>query len=96
MFSLAYCGLFHIREPTKSPHVIKVYNVNIGIHKNKMLFVLDSSKTHDKESKPQKVKISEIFHSKEGKKWLFCPFDLSFMVEHQYLHTDPNRHLKEC
>ena len=76
-FSLAYYGLFRIGELTKSQHVIKAANINIGINKNKILIVLYSSKTHGKESRPQKVKISEIRGTFESTKRFFCPFNLA-------------------
>ena len=54
----AYFGLFHIGELTHSDHVVKASDVHIGINKKKLLFVLRSSKTHCKGSKPQLIKIS--------------------------------------
>ena len=42
------------------PHAIKVADVHIGKNKQKLLFILCTSKTHDKGSKPQQIKISSI------------------------------------
>ena len=53
LFSMAYFGLFRIGELTLSPHVIKARDVHIGVNKKKLLFVLHTSKTHNKSSKPQ-------------------------------------------
>ena len=44
---------------TKSPHAIKARDVHMGINKNKILFILHSSKTHGVGNKPQLVKISQ-------------------------------------
>ena len=58
LFITAYFGLFRIGELTHSPHTIKVVDVNIAANKQKLLFILRSSKTHGKYTKPQMVKIS--------------------------------------
>ena len=60
LFSMAYFGLFRIGELTLSPHVIKARDIHIGVNKKKLLFVLHSSKTHNKSSKPQIIKIDSI------------------------------------
>ena len=43
---------------TESQHVVKAKDVHIGINKDKLMFVLHSSKTHGKGTKPQIVKIN--------------------------------------
>ena len=57
-----------IGEVTSSPHVLKACNVHIATNKEKILLVLYSSKTHDKSSLPQEIKITS--------KKFFCPFKL--------------------
>ena len=59
IFCLAYYGLFRIGELTRSNHVIKAKDVNIGQNKSKILIILYTSKTHRLELRPQKVKIAE-------------------------------------
>ena len=54
----AYYGLFHIGELTYSQHVVKAQDVHIGQNKNKLMFILHSSKTHNKGDKPQIIKIT--------------------------------------
>ena len=54
----AYFGLFRIGEVTKSIHVILAKDIHIGKNKDKLMFVLHSSKTHWFDVKPQVVKIS--------------------------------------
>ena len=62
-------------------------DVHIGLNKDKILFVLYSSKTHGKESLPQKVKISANNRQSPNMgvyipKANFCPFKVfcDFMV----------------
>ena len=75
IFALGYYGLFRIGELTSGSHPIKANDVHIGSNKNKMLFILRTSKTHGRESRPQKVKITgyEIGKNKQ----FFCPFELA-------------------
>ena len=74
IISIAYFGLFRIGEVTEGKHVVKASNVFLADNKNKVLFILYSSKTHDVDAKPQKVKISEASMSKVHHH--FCPFKL--------------------
>ena len=76
IFALGYYGLLRIGEVAKSNHTIKAKNVHLALNKRKLMLVLYSSKTHGRESLPQKIKIS----GNEGiniKKRNFCPFDLT-------------------
>ena len=41
-----------------SEHVVKANDVHVGTNKDKLLFILRSSKTHGKGNKPQMIKIS--------------------------------------
>ena len=79
IFLVAYYGLFRIGELASGSHPVKAANVHIAQNKNKMLFVLYSSKTHGKEVRPQKIKISESKSSmwKGRVNTFFCPFKLS-------------------
>ena len=75
MFALGYCGLFRVGELTYSQHVIKAKNV-MGQNKEKMLIILLTSKTHGKESYPQKVRIVSNLSGKTlgHRNRFFCPF----------------------
>ena len=73
MVAMAYYGLFRIGEITNSPHVLKVDDVHIGTNKKKLLFILHSSKTHTRGSKPQSISISSVETQKTTQ---FCPFKL--------------------
>ena len=78
LFSIAYHGLFRIGELTSGSHPIKAKDVHISDEKDKMLFILYSSKTHGIESRPQEIKISGKTCSNKldiGQKY-FCPFKL--------------------
>ena len=58
LFATAYFGLFRIGELTFSEHVVKAVDVHVGTNKDKLMFVLHSSKTHSRGMKPQIIKIS--------------------------------------
>ena len=66
IFLVAYYGMLCISEIASSDtdvsldHSVKACNVHMGTNKPKVLLVLYSSKTHGKESRPQKVKIQAI------------------------------------
>ena len=57
LFSTMYYGLFRIGKLTQSKHVVKARDVHLGKNKRKFLFVLHSSKTHCRGSKPQQIKV---------------------------------------
>ena len=73
LFSTTYYGLFRVGELTDSQHIVKVCDVHIGSNKNKVLFVLRSSKTHGMNMFPQIIKI--VSHKQMADiRW--CPFDI--------------------
>ena len=77
MLLTAYFGLFRIGEITASPYTITARDVHIGINKNKLLFVLRSSKTHGKGTKPQLIKISSVIPTHQPESYgdlRICPF----------------------
>ena len=84
VLSTAYYGLLWIEEVALSPHVILAHNAHVGTNKNKILFILESSKTHCKSDKLQKVKIASSPIQQQmftpGKRMQYsekyCPFAL--------------------
>ena len=82
IFCLAYYGLMRVGGLTEGPHSVKACNVHIGNNKDKILIILYSSKTHDKESHPQEIKITSVYEAaREGlrkmdysKTTIICPF----------------------
>ena len=74
LFCLAYYGMMRVGELTEGEHTLKVGNISIG-NKDKILVVLYSSKTHGKESSPQRIKIASVplLNNKKDLKF-FCPF----------------------
>ena len=74
LFIFSYYGLFRVGELASSPHTIKASDVHIAENKNKIFIILYSSKTHGKESRPQKVK---IVANNNWNKRHFCPFKLA-------------------
>ena len=90
LLASGYYGLLRVGELTKGPHTILARNVQIGENKKKILFILETSKTDGKESKPQMVKITQRPIKQEIAKPLTklttCnPFDLL----QQYLAVRP-------
>ena len=87
IFILAYYRLFRIGELCE--HAVKARNVHVGQNKDKILFILYSSKTHNKGSHPQEIRTSAdtLGHSAMSKKNShrkrnFCPFKLT----RQFMH----------
>ena len=58
IFATAYYGLFRVGELTEGSHTVRVTDVHIARNKKKFLFILWTSKTHNRNSKPQAIKIS--------------------------------------
>ena len=67
LFSTAYFGLFHVGELTTSDHPVLARDVHIGVNKRKIMFILRTSKTHWKNTRPQSVKISSTKKVKDVK-----------------------------
>ena len=61
-----YFGLFRISEVTQSNHILKAKDVKVGRNKDKMLFILRSSKTHDAGCKSQTIKINSVEYDPLG------------------------------
>ena len=76
LFASSYYGLLCIGEVTQSPHTILAKNVHVGVNKKKMLFLLESSKTHCPGDKPQIVKIISKLMKQSAGHHLYCPFTL--------------------
>ena len=72
MFTAAYYGLLRAGEITKSPHVLKAKDVFTGKNKPKILFILWTSKTHDRSTKLQMIKITGSSYQLNK----FCPFQI--------------------
>ena len=78
LFAISYYGLMRVGEVTLSPHVLKAKDVHIARNKDKMMLVLYSSKTHDRNCRPQKIKITSNAQERSGRyiHRNFCPFQL--------------------
>ena len=75
----AYFGLFRIGEIALSEHIVKADDVHIGRNKNKLLFILRSSKTHNRGNRPQIIKIASCTANKKKinpRDSSICPFAL--------------------
>ena len=75
IFASGYFGLLRIRELIPSPHVIKAKDVQIVQNKDKLLFILRTSKTHNLGSKPELVKITGHINKSTCQRRV-CPFTL--------------------
>ena len=78
LFLLAYYGMFRISELTSGLHPVRAKDVHIAQNKQKLLFMLYSSKNHDAASRPQRVKITANANSHKAGKIFFCPFRASW------------------
>ena len=77
MLLAGYYGLLHAGEITKSPHCLRAKKVQIGVNKKKLLFVLETSKTHNVGDDPQIIKIKATPTASKGQAIelnSFCPF----------------------
>ena len=72
ILATAYYGMFRVGEIANSLHVIQARDVHIGENKEKLLFILCSSKTHY--GTLQSVKISVTKLNQNAKQ--FCPYQL--------------------
>ena len=85
LFCVAYFGMFRIGELTNSTHTIMVKDVQIADNKEKVRFVLRSSKTHGLYQKPQIVKITSSAKTSHELNQ-FCPYSLI----REYVSYRPN------
>ena len=77
-FTVAYFGMLKVGEIGAGCRTIKAKDVHVGKNKNKILMVLYTSKTHGKESCPQKIRIMADNQTHVQKnKFCFCPFNLA-------------------
>ena len=88
MLIAGYYGLLRVGELAQGPHVILAENVHIGVNKDKMLFILRTSKTHNYGNHPQMVKIkSSSPHAGKHNARKFCPFTILRDFVSRRLHT---------
>ena len=72
-FLLLYYGLFRVGELATGRHPVQARDVHQSTNRKKLLFLLRSSKTHGRESRPQKVEIEgdpNLFACKN----YYCPY----------------------
>ena len=60
LFATAYYGLLRVGKLTSGSHPIYASDVQIVLNKKKILFILYTSKTHWRDSKPQFMKIKNV------------------------------------
>ena len=74
---MAFYGLFRVGELAKGDHPVKARDVFLATNKRKMLFILRTSKTHGKGSRPQKIKITAAGKIGKTINHCFCQFKLA-------------------
>ena len=73
LFSTTYYGMFQVGELTSGTHPVQAKDVQVAQNKNKMLFILQTSKIHWTDAKPQMIKISS--NSLVDMEDKYCPFN---------------------
>ena len=73
-FLIAYYGMFRVGELATGSHPVRAKDVHIAQNKDKIMFILYTSKTHNKAMRPQKIKISAL---EQHSSRYFCPFKAS-------------------
>ena len=75
LFLIAYHGLFRIGELATGDHPVQARDIHLAEGKDKILFILRTSKTHSTASKPQRITIEGNtnldFRSNRN---YFCPY----------------------
>ena len=74
LFATAYFGMFRVGELATGDHPVKACDVHIASNKNKLCFVLRTSKTHWTDKQPQIIKISGTQPGTNSS--INCPFNL--------------------
>ena len=80
IFCLAFYRMMHIGELTQGNHPVKACDIHIRTNKDKILIVLYTSKTHDRSTYLQQIKISSDWSREQKRKTsknaflFFCPF----------------------
>ena len=74
LFTTANYGLFRIGELTEGDHILKAIDVHFGENKEKVMFILHSSKTHGPDSYPQIIKLNQIANCQKRLTDCLCPF----------------------
>ena len=79
MFATMYFGLLRVGEVASGDHPVKVRDVHVGNNKQKILFILRTSKTHNKGTNLQMIKISSkrnVPNPAKLKAKEICPYSL--------------------
>ena len=102
LYATAYYRLFRMSELISGDHPVQVRDVHIADNKNKLMFVLHTSKTHWTDQKPQVVKISatpatlpkyQMHSTRSTATSDYCPYELlrNFLAVRSGFtsHTEP-------
>ena len=88
LFAISYYGMMRVSEVTMSDHVAKARDVHCVQNKDKIMVKLYTSKTHNRGTRPQIIKITSNITEKSGfyARRNFCPFKLVKEYIHQRGH----------
>ena len=75
VFIVAYYGLLRVGELAISEHTVRAHNVHCNKEEQKILILLQSSKTHKRGQPLQEVQIKGRLSSSEAPT-MFCPFEI--------------------
>ena len=76
LIASAYFGMFRVGKLMLSQHVVKACDMQIALNKQKMMFILRSSKTHNKGDKRQIIKIVGLENRQPNNPNRHCLFKL--------------------
>ena len=86
LFITTYFGLFKISKVvyTEAGHAVFAKDVHVGRNKDKLMFIQHTSKTHNRGSKPQIIKIASVVSHPEINSstadeiahYRYCPFQM--------------------
>ena len=92
LISTAYFGMFRVGELTLSQHVVKARDVKVADNKEKLMFILRTSKTHWKDEKPQIISISaEKVMGDNTIRFSHKPQHCPFQLLRDYVHVRRTR-----
>ena len=88
---ISYYGMLRIGEVSTGDHPIKATDVHIGQNKQKLMIILQTSKTHNLFDKPQIIKISAIERLRDvGDQKMLTIGSCLFNLVRKYLEIRPN------
>ena len=73
MLAVGYYGLLRVGEMASGEHLVKAVDAHVADNKRKIMFKLQTSKTHWTDKKPQEIKISSTENMASDQ---YCPYQI--------------------